>query len=88
MGKIQISRVETGLFTLNKTLESFDFSVRREGEHNVARELAFVERCKNVIVLRSSGVGKTHLAVVLIVKVTDTGYRVIFMPLDKLAGYR
>lgn len=56
-------------------------------DHKVVREIAgltFVECSENVILQDPSGVGETHLAVTLGVKVADAGYRALFMPLDKL----
>lgn len=67
----------------------FEFSFQPVIDRKVVRELAglaFVERCENLILLAQPGVGKTNLAVALVVKAADAGHRVLFMPLDRLVA--
>ncbi len=72
-----------------KTLEQFDFSFQPSIDRKLVRELSglgFVERNENVILLGPPGVGKTHLAVALVVKAAEAGHRVLFMTLDRLVS--
>lgn len=81
------SRLKQARLPWVKTPEQFGFTFQPGIDRKVVRELAglaFVERCENVILPGPPGVGKTHLAVAPSVKAADAGYRVLFMPLDRL----
>jgi DNA replication protein DnaC len=70
-----------------KTLTEFDFgfqpSVKRE-QLDSLHELGFLERKENVIFLGPPGVGKTHLAISLVVQAARQGRRVYYSTLDDL----
>lgn len=80
---------ETGSSAMGQNSGEFEFSFQPVIDRKVVRELAglaFVERCENLILLAQPGVGKTNLAVALVVKAADAGHRVLFMPLDRLVA--
>ncbi len=59
------SMVKVGAFPHHKSIEDFDFNFQPTIDKNRINELAtlrFIETAKNVVLLGSSGVGKTHLA--------------------------
>ena len=64
-----------------KTLAEFDFafqpSIKREQIESL-HELGFVDRAENVILLGPPGVGKTHLAISLVVAAAEYGRRVYY----------
>src|SRR5690606_23504056 len=70
-----------------KTLDGFDFSfqpsIRREQIESL-HELGFVERKENVIFLGPPGVGKTHLAISLVIAAAQSGRRVYYGTLSDL----
>jgi hypothetical protein len=68
-------------FPAVKTLDQYDFNFATGAPSKQIIELAslaFVERAKNVIFLGPSGVGKTHLAIVLGYLATQKGYKTRF----------
>ena len=65
-----------------KTLEQYDFSFATGAPKPLITELmslAFVERAQNVVLLGPSGVGKTHLAVALGYKATQSCIKTRFV---------
>lgn len=69
-------------FPAIKTLDEFDFEFALGVPKALVLELgslAFVERAENVVLLGPSGVGKTHLAVALGYRATQTGFRTRFI---------
>ena len=80
-------RLSQAHFPVVKTLEKFDFGFQPSLDRKVLRELSgmgFVERSENVVFLGPPGVGKSHLAIALGVKVVESGYRVLFLTLEEL----
>lgn len=72
----------TAGFPSIKTLEQFDFSFATGAPKALLTELstlAFVERAENVVLLGPSGVGKTHLAVALGYKATQSNIKTRFV---------
>ncbi|NLY79598.1 MAG: IS21 family transposase [Lysinibacillus sp.] len=66
---------------INKTLETYDFSLMPSLNKNRLMKLAkgeFVERKENIIFLGNSGTGKTHLAIALGMEMILNGYKVKF----------
>lgn len=74
-------RTAMARFPFVKPLETFDFSYQPSIDKRQVQTLAschYIEHGDNVIVLGPPGVGKTHLAVSLGMKVIEAGYRVLF----------
>ena len=70
-----------------KTLDTFDFAFQPSidrGQILNLHELGFVERKENVILLGPAGVGKTHLAISLLVTAAERGRRVYYTTLADL----
>lgn len=64
-----------------KRIEDFDFSAQPSVDRRLIEELAtlrFVEEGRNVVLLGPPGVGKTHIAIALGVKVAEAGHRIYF----------
>jgi DNA replication protein DnaC len=81
------TRLRQSRFPWIKSLEQFEFDFQPSLDRRQVRELAglsFVERGHNVVLLGPPGVGKTHLAVALGVKVVEAGYSVLFLTLETL----
>lgn len=69
-------------FPAVKTLEEYDFDFATGAPRALLQELsslAFVERAGNVVLLGPSGVGKTHLAIALGYKATQSGVKTRFI---------
>jgi DNA replication protein DnaC len=72
----------TAGFPAIKTLEQYDFDFATgtpKAQLTELSTLAFVERSENVVLLGPSGVGKTHLAVALGYKATQSGIKTRFV---------
>ena len=71
-----------------RTLADFDFDFQPNLDRKVVAELStlrFVEDQRNVILLGSPGVGKTHLAIALGVAAMEADYRTYFTSASDLA---
>jgi len=65
-----------------KWLESFEFGYQPSIDRKQVQQLAschFIEHGDKVVVLGPPGVGRTHLAVSLGLKVIETAYRMLFI---------
>jgi DNA replication protein DnaC len=92
--RVQLTKI-AGFPTI-KTLEQYDFSFATGAPKSLINELttlAFVERAENVVLLGPSGVGKTHLAIAIGYKATQSGIKTRFtsaadLMLQLAAAYR
>jgi len=74
-------------FPVIKTFEEFDFSFNLSKEKASMEELkqmSFVERRENVILLGPPGVGKTHIAIALGVNAVKNGFQTYFTTVDEI----
>ncbi|MDV6278801.1 IS21-like element helper ATPase IstB [Rhodococcus erythropolis] len=76
-----IMRIRTAHFPAVKTIEDFNLdhlpSLRRDVLAHLATS-TYIPKAENVILLGPPGIGKTHLAIGLGVKATQSGYSVLF----------
>ncbi len=81
------AKIKKAKFPFIKTIEEFDFSFQPIIDEKLIRELAninFLDHAKNIIFVRPPGVGKTHLAVVIGIKVAKARRRVLFFTAEEL----
>ncbi len=86
----------TAGFPTVKTIEQYDFTFATGAPKKQISELAtlsFIERAENLVFLGPSGVGKTHLAIALGYKATQSGIKTRFISaadliLQLAASYR
>jgi DNA replication protein DnaC len=82
-----IARSKLAHFPTLKSLESFDMDAQPSLDRKLLtelRNLAFLERAENVVLLGPPGVGKTHLAIGLGVHAVQGGYRSYFVSAQDL----
>jgi DNA replication protein DnaC len=82
------NREKAARLPVRKTLEEFDFTFQPAISSRLLWELAelsFLKTHTNIVFLGPPGVGKTHLATALSVKVLEAGYSVLFTTLADLA---
>lgn len=80
-------KLERAKFPHIKTLDTFDFSFQSSVSKKKITELtnlSFIDRKENVIFLGPPGVGKTHLAISLGIKVCEGRYTVLFFTANEL----
>ncbi|MEK6701407.1 MAG: ATP-binding protein, partial [Planctomycetota bacterium] len=68
-------------FPYRKSLDDFDFAAQPSIDRRLIEELAtarFTSEGRNVVLLGPPGVGKTHLAIAMGVRVAELGQRVYF----------
>lgn len=78
----RVQLTKTAGFPAIKTLEQYDFSFATGAPKSMINELtslAFIERAENVVLLGPSGVGKTHLAIAVGYKATQSGIKTRFV---------
>lgn len=78
----QITMTRLAGFPAIKVMDDYDFKFAAGAPKKIVQELtsmAFVERKENVIFLGPSGVGKTHLAIALGYRATQSGLKVRFV---------
>ena len=81
------AKIKKAKFPFIKTIEEFDFSFQPSIDEKLIRELAnlnFLSHAKNIIFVGPPGVGKTHLAVAIGIKVAKAGKRVLFFTAEEL----
>lgn len=81
------ARIAKARFPAYKTLENFDFGFQPNLEAALVRELSelsFLQKAENVLFLGPPGVGKTHLAIALGIKVCSARKRVLFSAANDL----
>jgi len=74
-------RIKAAKFPLLKTIDSFDFAAQKSVNEPLVRELLrceFIDQYENVLLMGSSGTGKTHLATALGFAACCQGYKVRF----------
>lgn len=75
-------RLKQATFPVQKTLDSYDFSLMPSLNRNRFLTLSkgeFVEKKENVLFLGNSGTGKTHLATGLGIEMVKNGYKTKFI---------
>lgn len=85
--RISENLIRTAAFPFRKTLEDFDFTFNDSIDKEYIMDLAtlrFAEDNKNILFLGNPGVGKTHLAVALGIKATQSKYSVYFTTCHQL----
>ena len=74
-------RIKAAAFPVLKTMDTFDFTAQPSINQTLLRQLCggeFIDRKENVLLLGSSGTGKTHLATALGLAACALGRRVRF----------
>jgi DNA replication protein DnaC len=82
-------RLKAACFPVTKTLDSFDFSAVPTLSKPQVLGLArgeFIRQKENVILMGSTGIGKTHLAIGLATAACRQGYRVRFFTVAELVN--
>ncbi len=80
-------RLKQAVFPVQKTLDTYDFSLMPSLNRNRFLTLAkgeFVDRKENIIFLGNSGTGKTHLATGLGIEMIKNGYKTRFITASDL----
>jgi DNA replication protein DnaC len=80
-------RLKQASFPIQKTLDTYDFSLMPSLNRNRFITLAkgeFVEKKENLIFLGNSGTGKTHLAIALGIEMIQNGYKTKFITASEL----
>lgn len=80
-------RLKQAAFPVQKTLDSYDFSLMPSLNRNRFLTLSkgeFVEKKENIIFLGNSGTGKTHLATGLGMEMVRNGFKVKFVTAGEL----
>jgi DNA replication protein DnaC len=80
-------RLKQAAFPVQKTLDTYDFSLMPSLNRNRFLTLAkgdFVEKKENILFLGNSGTGKTHLATGLGMEMVQNGYKTKFITASEL----
>lgn len=78
----RVQLTKTAGFPAIKTIEQYDFTFATGAPKSLINELnslTFIERAENVVLLGPSGVGKTHLAIALGYKATQSSIKTRFV---------
>ncbi|HUZ48483.1 MAG TPA: IS21-like element helper ATPase IstB [Candidatus Dormibacteraeota bacterium] len=82
-----VTRTKLAHFPTLKSLDTFDIDAQPSLDRKALTELrnmAFIERAENVVLLGPPGVGKTHLAIGLGLRAVQAGYRTYFVTAQDL----
>ncbi|MHB8147097.1 MAG: IS21-like element helper ATPase IstB [Vulcanimicrobiaceae bacterium] len=82
-----VTRTNLAHFPTLKSLDTFDIDAQPSLDRKALTELrnmAFIERAENVVLLGPPGVGKTHLAIGLGLRAVQAGYRTYFVTAQDL----
>lgn len=82
-----VRRLREAGFPVAASLENLDYSVPRNLDRALVRELStakFVAQARNILIAGPTGVGKTHLACALGTAACRQGYSVLFFSLNRL----
>ena len=80
-------RLKQATFPVQKTLDTYDFSLMPSLNRNRLLTLAkgdFVEKKENIILLGNSGTGKSHLATGIGIAMIQSGYKTRFITASEL----
>lgn len=80
-------RLKQAAFPVQKTLDTYDFSLMPSLNRNRFLTLAkgeFVDKKENIIFLGNSGTGKTHLATALGIEMVQNGFKTKFITASEL----
>jgi DNA replication protein DnaC len=82
-------RIRAASFPFEATLEQFEWNRHPELKRSILLryfDSAFVEKAQTLLLIGSSGLGKTHLAVSVGIKMVQLGYSVRFITAQKLVN--
>lgn len=80
-------RMRQAAFPFEKTIEQFDFSLRPELKKQVilnCMDATFIHQGRSLVLIGPPGLGKTHLAVSIGIKMIQIGYTVKFVMAQRL----
>lgn len=80
-------RMRQAAFPFEKTIEQFDFSLRPELKKQVilnCMDATFIHQGRSLVLIGPPGLGKTHLAVSIGIKMIQLGYSVKFVMAQRL----
>ena len=80
-------RLKAAKFPSHKTLETFDFKARPSVNKPLLLELAkgdYLDKRKNILIIRPSGTGKSHMAISLAITACSLGKKVRFWRVTEL----
>jgi DNA replication protein DnaC len=84
---VQYQRLERAHFPYRKTLRDYNFEYQPAVDEPQIRELEslrFMSEHKNIILMGSPGVGKTHIAIALGIKAIESGHDVMFITIQQM----